>query len=232
MIVKSAMIFAAGFGTRLKPITDKLPKPLIKVYNKTLLQYAIDALLSLGIENIVINAHYKSDQIIKYVNLKCKSLPVRVVSERVLLDTGGGIKNAIKYFNEDYILTINSDVLWNKKTFSDLDFLIKNFNKKNNFTLLLTELDKMYGIKKNIGDFKMINDLVFRNTKINEGYIYSGAQIMELSKLNIFRKKVFSLNEVWDYYINKKTISGIIMKEKLLHLGNLKSFDYIKDFKP
>ena len=72
MIVKSAMIFAAGFGTRLKPITDKLPKPLIKVYNKTLLQYAIDALLSLGIENIVINAHYKSDQIIKYVNLKCK----------------------------------------------------------------------------------------------------------------------------------------------------------------
>ena len=87
----------------------------------------------------------------------------------------------------------------------------------------------MYGIKKNIGDFKMINDLVFRNTKINEGYIYSGAQIIELSKLNIFRKKVFSLNEVWDYYINKKTISGIIMKEKLLHLGNLKSFDYIKD---
>ena len=48
MIVKSAMIFAAGFGKRLKPITDKLPKPLIKVYNKTLLQYAIDALLNLG----------------------------------------------------------------------------------------------------------------------------------------------------------------------------------------
>jgi N-acetyl-alpha-D-muramate 1-phosphate uridylyltransferase len=107
-----AMILAAGFGTRLKPLTDNLPKALIKYQNKTLLQYQVDKLKDAGIYEIVINTHHYPDKIKEYIDTNDFVLKeINVIKEDVILGTGGGILNAKKYFqDEDYFLVVNVDV--------------------------------------------------------------------------------------------------------------------------
>ena len=113
MKTKTAMILAAGYGKRLKPITNNIPKPLIKIYNKPLLGHAIDTLFDIGIKNIIINTHYKAELINKYLEKNYKNSKIYISYEKNILDTGGGFKNASKFLNEDLLLIINSDTFWN-----------------------------------------------------------------------------------------------------------------------
>ena len=114
-MIKKAMILAAGFGKRVNPLTLKLPKPLLKVGNETLLSNTIKFLEASGIEEIVINVHYLADQIIEYVNEKKFNLTIHIVKEKEkILDTGGGIFNAINYFKNEPFLVFSLEA--HKKT--------------------------------------------------------------------------------------------------------------------
>ena len=110
-----AMIFAAGRGTRLKPITDKIPKALVSVGGKPLLQHTIEKLKHSGFNEIIINVHHFADQIIEFV-LSNNSFDINIEfsEESELLDTGGGIKKASYFFNDSKpFLVHNVDVLSN-----------------------------------------------------------------------------------------------------------------------
>lgn len=110
-----AMIFAAGRGTRLKPITDKIPKALVSVGGKPLLQHTIEKLKHFGFNEIIINVHHFADQIIEFV-LSNNSFDINIEfsKENELLDTGGGIKKAAYFFNDNKpFLVHNVDVLSN-----------------------------------------------------------------------------------------------------------------------
>jgi NDP-sugar pyrophosphorylase family protein len=110
-----AMILAAGFGTRLKPLTDNIPKALIKYQNKTLIQYQIEKLKNAGIDKIIINAHHFSDKIESYLNENDFGVKeIKIIKEKEILGTGGGILNAREFFlGEEYFLVINVDVFTN-----------------------------------------------------------------------------------------------------------------------
>ena len=110
------MIFAAGLGTRLKPITDRMPKALVPVGGQPLLWHVIQKLRAAGFERIVINVHHFADQIIDYIEANQNfGLDIRISDERVaLLDTGGGIKHALPLFDPSMpILIHNVDILSN-----------------------------------------------------------------------------------------------------------------------
>lgn len=109
------MILAAGLGTRLKPLTDKLPKALVKVKDKTLLELTIENLKSFGINEIIINVHHFADLIIDYLKQKNYfDIKIEISDERdELLDTGGGIKNAEWFLGDDYFIVHNVDVISN-----------------------------------------------------------------------------------------------------------------------
>ncbi|MCX6164167.1 MAG: sugar phosphate nucleotidyltransferase [Ignavibacteriae bacterium] len=112
-----AMILAAGFGTRLKPLTDNLPKALVPFGNEPMIIYQIKKLKEFGFTEIVINAHHFADKITDYFNKNSFGIKIDVIEEEKILGTGGGILNAKKYFeNEDFFLVINVDV------FTDFDF--------------------------------------------------------------------------------------------------------------
>jgi N-acetyl-alpha-D-muramate 1-phosphate uridylyltransferase len=112
-----AMILAAGFGTRLKPLTDNLPKALVPFGNEPMINYQIKKLKEFGFSEIVINAHHFTDKIINYFNKNSFGIKINVIEEEIILGTGGGILNAKKYFEkEDSFLVINVDV------FTDFDF--------------------------------------------------------------------------------------------------------------
>ena len=110
-----ATILAAGFGTRLKPLTDKIPKALINYQNKTLIQYQIEKLKNAGIDKIVVNAHHFADMLENYLNENDFGVQeLKVIKEKVILGTGGGILNAKDFFiDEEYFLVVNVDVFTN-----------------------------------------------------------------------------------------------------------------------
>ena len=231
MKINTAMILAAGYGKRLMPITLNTPKPMIKVYDKPLLGYAIDTLLSIGIKNIFINTHYKSDIISDYINSDYKSLKIFQIYESNLLDTAGGVKNASEFFNEKIVMVINCDTFWNSKIRKDLSNLLSSFEiEKYKCLLLLSEKLNTYGLNNKSGDFILEDGNLSRSNEINKDYYYTGAQIINTDVFHIFNNKVFSFNRVWDELINRKEISAILTKSKILHLGNLQSFSYLNEF--
>ena len=109
-----AMIFAAGLGTRLRPLTDRMPKALVPILGKPLLLWQIERLKDAGITRIIVNVHHKADQIIQYLrdnhNFDCD---IRISDERdCLLETGGGLRKALISFPADEpILALNADIL-------------------------------------------------------------------------------------------------------------------------
>ena len=232
-MIKTAMILAAGYGKRLLPITSKLPKPMIKIHEKPLIGHAIDSLLSIGINRIVINTHYKNKMINEYIESHYNSLEVTTLYEPTLLDTAGGVKNAIKFFNQKMILVLNSDIFWNSDTKEDLRHLINSvFNRNIKCLLLLSNMKNIYGLKNLYGDFLIKNNLIQRNKTKKNGLIYTGAQIIDKSVIESFNKTIFSFNEVWDFLIEKRQIDFISTKSKILHIGNAESMKYFNKFKP
>lgn len=113
--MKTLMIFAAGFGTRMKHLTEDMPKPLVKVNGKPILYYNLDAAIRHGFKHIIINSHYKADQIKAAVDHFIATHPdcpkITLLYEDPILETGGAVKNALALIDADYITTINSDVI-------------------------------------------------------------------------------------------------------------------------
>ena len=102
------MILSAGYGKRLLPLTENCPKPLLKISNETLLSNTLKFLIKYGIKNVVINVHYLAEQIIDYINKKKFNLSVTLIREKEeILDTGGGILNAIQHFSKEPFLVIS-----------------------------------------------------------------------------------------------------------------------------
>jgi MurNAc alpha-1-phosphate uridylyltransferase len=109
-IPKSAMVLAAGLGTRMRPITDTMPKPLVEIGGRTLLDHAIDRLELVGVERVVVNAHYKADMVA--AALAGRTRPrIELSRETELLETGGGVARALPLLGE-WFFVVNSDVLW------------------------------------------------------------------------------------------------------------------------
>ena len=132
------MIFAAGLGTRLKPITDTLPKALVPVGGKTLLEHVVTKLASQGFDDLVINVHHHADMIIDFLKEKKNfGLNIAISDERdLLLETGGGIRKAASLLDDEPFLVHNVDILSN----ADLKSLYnQHLDSKNTVTLLVND---------------------------------------------------------------------------------------------
>ena len=132
MLIKniSVMILAAGYGKRLLPITNHIPKPLVKVHSKTLLQNVLDRLINLKCKEIIINTHYKHEKIKNFINKNYSSTNIKISYEKQLLDTGGAVKKVLSWFNNNNVLVINSDIFWSEQNFIDIKNTILNFKKE------------------------------------------------------------------------------------------------------
>ena len=139
----SGMILAAGFGKRMMPLTKNIPKPLIEINGVTLLGNSIDFLNKLGCKEIIINTHYHNELISKFVENRHDKKKIKIIFEKEILDTGGGVKNAISFFSTKNILVVNSDIYWQKNNLKDAMSLIKSFQKSNKSHLLLTKKKKL-----------------------------------------------------------------------------------------
>ena len=131
-----AMIFAAGLGTRLKPLTDHMPKALVPVAGKPMLEHVIQKLIAFGCDEIVINVHHFADQIINFLKEKNNfGITIHISDETdMLLDTGGGIKKAASFFHEPFLIH-NVDILSNVDLKSLYEY---HLTSRNDATLLVS----------------------------------------------------------------------------------------------
>lgn len=222
-MIKQAMILAAGFGKRIHPLTLKHPKPLLKIGKETLLSNALKFLEQFGIKQVVINVHYLGEQIVDYINRNQFNLSINVVKEKdKILDTGGGVLNAIQYFSNEPFLIINPDTIWNSHYLKELKLMEKLFfeNKKNKCSLLVVNKEKSFD-KYFKGDFNLKNNLISRKDTDDLNCIYTGLQIIKPEVFSDLDAEVFSINKIWDMLIETNELHGIESHIDFLHVSTL-----------
>ena len=228
MKIKHGMILAAGLGKRMQPITLKTPKPLIQIGKKNLLERAIDLLINHGIEEIAINVYHLSDQIKNFINNKNFKAKIIISEEQnQLLDTGGGILNATRNFQKPFI-AINPDTLWNSDYLNELKDLEDLYFREKKICLLLVRKNLSFDSSFK-GDFNLDNGIVSRSNK-NE-FIFTGLQILDQSAFSTIKDKIFSMNKIWDYLIENKSLVGNESKQKFYHLNTMEMYNKISNLK-
>lgn len=224
----SLMILAAGYGKRMKHLTQEVPKPLLKINDRELLSYNIDFFLNLGCNKIVINTHYLHNEIKIFVEKKFSNNNINLIFEPELLNTGGGIKNALSYFGEKNFLVTNSDILWNDDNRKDINDFISEYQKIKFCKLLLVENKKFKGLKKKEGDFKLENNLISRWKKNDPHLYFSGLQIINPNIFSQIKQYSFSMNLLWDILIKNNQLQGQISHSVVTHIGDINSYNQIK----
>ena len=225
-MIKKAMILAAGFGKRIHPLTLKHPKPLLKIGKETLLSNTLKFLTSYGIKQIVINVHYLEEQIVDYINKNQFNFTIKIVKEKVkILDTGGGVLNAIKHFSNEPFLIINPDTIWNSHYLKELKLMEKLFfeNKKSKCLLLVVNKKKSFD-QSFKGDFNIKNNIINRKDKSDLNFTYTGLQIIKPEVFNDLNEKVFSINRIWDQLIKGNELYGMESNINFLHVSTLNTY--------
>ena len=222
-MIKKAMILAAGFGKRIYPLTLKNPKPLLKIGNETLLSNALKFLELFGVKQAVINVHYLREQIVEYIDKSQFNLIINIVNEKdKILDTGGGVLNAIQHFSNEPFLIINPDTIWNSHYLEELKLMEKLFfeNEKDKCLLLVVNKKKSFD-QSFKGDFSLENNLINRKDKNNLNYIYTGLQIIKPEVFSSLYTKIFSINKIWDKLIESNELYGMESNIDFLHVSTL-----------
>ena len=217
MNIKYGMILAAGLGKRMQPLTLKTPKPLLEINNYTLLERAINLLISHGVQEISINVHYLPDQIKSFINRKKFKVKITISNEEnLLLDTGGGVLKGTQNFGDDPFFVINPDTVWGKHYQTELKSLEVIYLKNNKPTLLL--VNKKLSIDPSFkGDFNLNNEKISKDSE--NQFIFTGLQIINRSVFTNEKSEVFSLNKVWNKLIKDKNLLGLESNQKFYHLN-------------
>ena len=226
MKIKHGMILAAGLGKRMQPITFKIPKPLIQIGSKNLIERAIELLINHGVEEIVVNVHHLPGQIKDFINKKKYKVRITISYEKdKLLDTGGGILHATKSFKKPF-LVINPDTIWSKVYYSELKDLEDLYFKKKKPCLLLVNKNLSFDSSFK-GDFNLHDGVITRDN--NNEFIFTGLQILDESVFSSIKDKIFSMNKIWDYLIENNSLVGNESKQKFYHLNTKEMYDKLSN---
>ena len=223
MKIRTALILCAGYGKRLQPITNDIPKPLLKVKNTNLLDNALNFVQSLGISNIKINTFYLSEKIQNFIESKNYHLNIDLVSDgEKILDTGGGIFNLIKQSEDEDFLILNPDTLWNSNYINTFNKMEKYYFKNNVKNLLMVVNKNKSFDNRFKGDFSLSKNKLSKEIK-NE-FIYTGCQILNKKVFQKINSNIFPIYEIWNDLINNKELYGYESLTEFIHLTDIEIF--------
>ena len=219
--IRRAMVLAAGLGQRMRPITDTLPKPLVKIGGKPMLDHALDRLAEAGVEEAVVNVHHLAAQI--EAHLAARTSPrVTISDERVqLLETGGGVKKALPLLGPEPFFHVNSDSLWSETGRSNMSAMADTWDAaRTDMLLLLARRESSVGFDGR-GDFFRADDglLTRRGSAERAPYVYAGVAIMKPELFADTPEGPFSLNLLFDRAIATGRLRGVVLDGQWLHVG-------------
>jgi N-acetyl-alpha-D-muramate 1-phosphate uridylyltransferase len=216
-----AMVLAAGLGTRMRPITDTIPKPLVKVGGKAMLDHMLDKLAEAGVKQAVVNVHYLADQIEAHVGSR-PAPQVTISDERgVLLETGGGVVKALPLLGSDPFFHVNADTIWIEGARPNLVRLAEAFDRQRmDVILLLASTASSVGYDGR-GDFVMATDgrLTRRTERTVTPFVYAGAAILNPALFADAPQGAFSLNRIFDKAQADGRLYGLRLDGIWMHVG-------------
>ncbi len=220
--IRTAMVLAAGLGTRMRPITDSLPKPLVVVGGRTMLDHALDRIAEAGIATAVVNVHHLAGLV--EARLADRERPRIVVSDERerLLETGGGVRKALPLLGDDAFLVMNSDSLWMEGPRSNLRALVRQWDPAAMDMLLLLAASATSIGYDGRGDFLMdaAGRLTRRPERCMAPFVYAGVAIMHPALFEDTPDGPFSLNLLFDRAIARERLFGLRLDGQWLHVGD------------
>ena len=215
------MVLAAGFGQRMRPLTDKMPKPLVKVAGKALLDHVLDRLADAGVKRAVVNVHYLADQIESHV--AARTAPKITISDEraALLDTGGGVVKALPLLGDAPFFHINSDTIWIDGVQPNLTRLAEAFDPATMDALLLLAPGAGSIGYAGRGDFTMAPDgrLATRPERDVAPFVYAGAAILSPRLFGGAPQGAFSLTRLFANAIEAGRLHGVRLEGLWMHVG-------------
>ena len=232
----TAFVLAAGLGQRMRPLTDDIPKPMVRLAGRPLIDHVLDRLSAAGITRAVVNVHYKPSPLLSY--LQGRAAPRIEISDEtaLLLDTGGGVTRALSRLGHDPFLIHNSDTVWletntvagrsgagpDASATLNLERLIAAWDADRMDSLLLLA-DRAASIGYDgRGDFHLAADgaLQRRGKTESAPYVFAGVSIAHPRLFGGAPDGAYSLNRVWDTAIAAGRLYGIVLEGLWMHVGS------------
>lgn len=207
------MVMAAGLGTRMLPLTETCPKPLIEVAGTTLLDHVLGHLREAGIGRVVVNVHYLPDQIEAHLAAHARDLDVHISDERGLLrDTGGGLVQAQHLIPDDPFFCINADNWWSDQGTDALIRMANAWDAARMDVLMLVVPTDLAGNTQGVGDFDLdaAGRITREGPKRARPYVWTGIQLLAKHVVSNPPSQVFSTNVFWDRAIAAGRCYGLV----------------------
>lgn len=230
MAPKTAMVLAAGLGTRMRPLTDDRPKALVEVGGRALIDHVLDRLVAVGVETAVVNVHWFADRLEQHLSAR-KDIRIVISDEReALLETGGGLKKAKPLLGDDPVFVANIDSVWIDRG-DALNDLIALWNEQGNeqkmdAALLLARREGAIGFE-GAGDFSVADDgqLAFRGDRAEVPFAYMGVHITHPNYADNGPDGAFSLSPLWRASAQAGCLFGTVMDGDWMHVGDPQARD-------
>ena len=220
-MIKTAMVMAAGHGTRMRPLTNDRSKAMVEVGGKPLIDHMLDRLAEVGVQRAVVNVHAHADHLEAHLKTRKNGPKIIISDEREeLLETGGGVVKALPLLGSDPIFICNIDAIWHSFE-SVLEKLITQWSPlKMDELLLCARADWSLGYAGK-GDFNIHNDArLTRRDGESAKYVYAGVQIFKPALAKPFKVERFSRNKIWDETLKRRKLFGIELPGYWMHVGD------------
>ena len=219
---KKAFVLAAGMGERMRPLTNTCPKPLLSVGGQTMLDRALDALVDVGVEEVVVNTYYLGHMIEEHLKSR-KSPRITISHETGLLDTGGGVKKMIGFFGDEPFYVLNADVVWTDGNESTLKALADKWDSKKMDLLLLLHPSAEVPSYAGKGDYYLpegADQPVFaKGTNKTANYIFAGPRIVHPKLFDGAPEGKFSFLELFHKAERQGRLYGLRHDGEWYHVG-------------
>ena len=226
------MVLAAGRGARLRPITDTLPKPMVEVGGRTLLDHAIDRLELAGVERVVVNVHHLAEQIVEH--LAHRNHPEIVISpEKEALETGGAIVKALELLGPDPFYIVNGDSLWldggRRGALARLAECWATGNR--DVILLFQRTATAVGYDDGHGDFALdqLGQVAWRHEHEIVPYLYAGVQLVTPALFRGLPPERFSVRRIWDKAMEAGRLGAIVHDGEWYHVSTPPGLELVRE---
>jgi len=230
-VPKRAMVLAAGYGKRMRPLTDDTPKPMLPVQGRAMLDHVLDRLEQVGVTHAVVNLHHLGEKI--EAHLANRKRPEIVFSqEDDLLETGGGVRKALPLLGDEPFFVVNGDVFWLDGQFPALQRLAEAWDDSRMDALLLLQASiNAWGYDGKAGDFLLTPEgrLMRRRERQIAPFIFAGVQILHPRSLEDTPEGAFSLNLLYDRAEAAERLWGVRHDGLWFHVGTPQALEEVDD---